>query len=103
VLVLSDRVEAAQAVWLAGGVIEARSLYLPTNFREPKPGVTPEEREKVDAITWEAGFWNEDTMRRALDRDYSTLLVERRASYGDALGRTVRDGSPFGDVVARRF
>ena len=103
VLVLSDRVETAQAVWLAGGVIEARSLYLPTNFREPKPGVTPEEREKVDAITWEAGFWNEDTMRRALDRDYSTLLVERRASYGDALGRTVRDGIPFGDVVARRF
>jgi hypothetical protein len=103
VLVLSDRVDAAQAVWLAGGVIEARSLYLPTNFREPKPGVTPAEREKVDAITWEAGFWNEDTMRRALDRDYRTLLVERRASYGDALRHTVRDGIPFGDVVAKRF
>ena len=103
VLVLSDRVEAAQAVWLAGGVIEARSLYLPTNFREPKPGVTPEEREKVDAITWEAGFWNEDNMRRALDQDYRTLLIERRASYGDPLGRTVRDGIPFGDVVAKRF
>jgi hypothetical protein len=42
-------------------------------------------------------------MRRALDRDYSTLLVERRASYGDVLGRTVRDGIPFGDVVAKRF
>jgi len=103
VLVLSDRVEAAQAVWLAGGVIEARSLYLPTNFREPRPGVTPEERARIDAITWEAGFWNEDNMRRALDRDYRTLLVERRASYGDALGRTVRDGIPFGDVVAKRF
>ncbi|MBR1092434.1 hypothetical protein JQ621_33740 [Bradyrhizobium manausense] len=103
VLVLSDRVEAAQAVWLAGGVIEARSLYLPTNYREPKPGVTPEDRAKIDAITWEAGFWNEDNMRRALDRDYRTLLVERRASYGDVLARTVRDGIPFGDVVARRF
>ncbi len=103
VLVLSDRVEAAQAVWLAGGVIEARSLYLPTNFREPKPGVTPKERENVDAITWESGFWNEDTMRRALDEDYRTLLIERRASYGDPLGRTVRDGIPFGDVVAKRF
>lgn len=103
VLVLSDRVEAAQAVWLAGSVIEARSLYLPTNFREPRPGVTPEERKKVDAITWEAGFWNEDNMRRALDQDYRTLLIERRASYGDPLGRTVRDGIPFGDVVAERF
>ena len=103
VLVLSDRVEAAQAVWLAGGVIEARSLYLPTNFREPKPGVTPKERENVDAITWESGFWNEDTMRRALDEDYRTLLIERRPSSGDPLGRTVRDGIPFGDVVAKRF
>jgi hypothetical protein len=103
VLVLSDRVETAQAVWLAGGVIEARSLYLPTNFREPKPGLTPEDRANVDAITWESGFWNEDNMRRALDRDYGTLLVERRASYGDVLARTVRDGIPFGDVVAKRF
>jgi hypothetical protein len=51
-LALSDRVWAAQEVWLAAGVIEARSLYLPANFREPKPGVTPEEREKIDAITW---------------------------------------------------
>jgi hypothetical protein len=103
VLVLCDRVEAAQAVWLAGGVIEARSLFLPSNFREPKPGVTQEEREKIDAITWDAGFWNEDTMRRALSQDYRTLLIERRASYGDMLTRTVRDGIPFGDVVATHF
>ena len=40
VLVLCDPVEAAQAVWLAGGVIEPRSMYLPTNFREAKPGLT---------------------------------------------------------------
>ena len=103
VLVLGDSVEAAQAVWLAGGVIEPRSQYLMANFREPKPGVTPEDRAKIDAITWEAGFWNEDTMRRALDHVYRTLLVERRTSYSDVLARTVRDGIPFGDVVAKRF
>ena len=103
VLVLCDRVEAAQAVWLAGGVIEPRSLYLPANFREPKPGVTKDEREKIDEVTWDAGFWNEDSMRRALSEGYRTLLIERRASYGDPLGRTVRDGIPFGDVVAAHF
>jgi hypothetical protein len=103
VMVLSDSIEAAQAVWLAGGVIEARSLFLPANFREPKPGITPEDRAKVDAVTWESGFWNEDNMRRALERDYRTLLVERRANYGEVLARTVRDGIPFGDVVAKHF
>ena len=54
--------------------------------------------EKADVITWEADFWNEDSMRRALNESYRTLLIERR--YGDPLGRTVRDGIPFGDVVA---
>ena len=103
VLVLCDRVEAAQAVWLAGGLIEPRSLYLPTNFREPKPGTTKDERDKIDSITWGAGFWNEDSMRRALKESYRTLLIERRASYSEALGRTVRDGIPFGDVVAAHF
>jgi hypothetical protein len=103
VFVLCDRTEAAQAVWLAGGVIEPRSLYLPTNFREPKPGLTKDERDRVESVTWEAGFWGEDSMRRALTREYRTLLIERRKSYGDQLGRTVRDGIPFGDVVATHF
>jgi hypothetical protein len=103
VLVLCDRVEAAQAVWLAGGVIEPRSLYLPTNFREPKPGLTKEEHEKIDIAVWEAGNWDEDSMRNALTRGYRTLLIERRKSYGEPLGRTVRDGIPFGDVVTAHF
>lgn len=103
VLVLCDSVEAAQAVWLAGGVIEPRSLYLPTNFREPKPGLTKDERDKVEAVVWDAGFWSEDSMRRALSRSYRMLLIERRASYGDPLDRMVRDGIPFGDVVATHF
>jgi hypothetical protein len=103
VLVLCERAEAAQAVWLAGGVIEPRSLYLPTNFREPKPGLTKDERDKVDQVIWEAGFWSEDSMRRALTRGYRTLLIERRKSYGDQLGRTVRDGIPFGDLVSTHF
>jgi hypothetical protein len=103
VFVLCDRVEAAQAVWLAGGVIEPRSLYLPTTFRESKPGLTKDERDKIDAIVWEAGFWSEDSMRRALNREYRTLLIERRKAYGDPLGRTVREGIPFGDVVAAHF
>ena len=103
VLVLCESVEAAQAVWLAGGVIEPRSLYLPTNFREPKPGVTQDERDKINSVIWEAGFWSEDTMRRALPRDYRTLLVERRSSYGDTFAATVRDGIPFGDLVSKHF
>ncbi|MBI5261249.1 MAG: hypothetical protein HY852_05455 [Bradyrhizobium sp.] len=103
VLVLCDRVEAAQAVWLAGGVIEPRSLYLPLNFREPRPGLTKDDRDKIDSVVWEAGFWSEGSMRRALTQGYSTLLIERRQSYGDPLGRTVRDGIPFGDVVAMHF
>ena len=103
VFVLCDRVEAAQAVWLAGGVIEPRSLYLPTTFRESKPGLTKDERDKIDAIVWEAGFWGEGSMRRALNREYRTLLIERRKTYGDPLGRTVREGIPFGDVVAAHF
>jgi hypothetical protein len=103
VFVLCDRVEAAQAVWLAGGVIEPRSLYLPTTFRESKPELTKDERDKIDAIVWEAGFWSEDSMRRALNREYRTLLIERRKAYGDPLGRTVREGIPFGDVVAAHF
>jgi len=103
VLVLCDHAEAAQAVWLAGGVIEPRSMYLPSNFREPKPGLTQEERDKVDSVIWDAGFWDEDSMRHALTLGYRTLLIERRKSYGDPLGRMVRDGIPFGDVVAAHF
>ena len=103
VLVLCDRVEAAQAVWLAGGVIEPRSLYLPANFREPKPGLTADERGKVEEVTWEAGFWSEDRMRRALGQNYRTLLIERRTNYRDPIDRTVRDGIPFGDLVAAHF
>jgi hypothetical protein len=36
ILVLCDRVEAAQAVWLAGGVVEPRSMYLPSTFPRPR-------------------------------------------------------------------
>jgi hypothetical protein len=103
VLVLCDRVEAAQAVWLAGGVIEPRSMYLPITFREPKPGLPKDQRDKIEAVAWEAGFWSEDTMRRALAQKYRTLMVERRDNYGDPLGRTVRGGIPFGDEVAAHF
>ena len=38
-----------------------------------------------------------------MTEDYRTLLIERRKNYGDALGGTVRDGIPFGDVVAKHF
>jgi hypothetical protein len=103
VLVLCDSVEASQAVWLAGGIIETRSLYLPTTFREPKPGLTKDERDKIDAAIWEIGFWSEGSMRRALTEGYQTLLIERRKSYRDPLARTVRDGIPFGDLVATHF
>jgi hypothetical protein len=103
VLVLCDSVEASQAVWLAGGVIEPRSLYLPTTFREPKPGLTQGERDNVNTVVWEAGFWSEESMRRALPRDYQTLLIERRSRYGDTLAKTVRDGLPFGDLVSAHF
>ncbi|MET4294262.1 thiamine transporter ThiT [Bradyrhizobium sp. LB8.2] len=103
VFVLSDRVEVAQAVWLAGGVIEPRSLYLPTVLREPKPGLTNEQRDRVNSAIWEAGFWSEASMRLALVQDYQTLLIERRKDYGDTLVGTVRDGIPFGDVVAKHF
>ena len=57
----------------------------------------------MDSVIWEAGFWSEDTMRRALTQGYQTLLIERRKKYGDALVGTVRDGIPFGDVVAKHF
>ena len=103
VLVLCDSVEAPQAVWLAGSLIEPRSLYLPSNFREPKPGLTNGERDKVESIVWEAGFWSEASLRRALLREYRTLLIERRTSYGEPLAQTVRDGIPFGDLVAAHF
>jgi hypothetical protein len=103
VVVLSGRVETAQAVWLAGGVIEPRSMYLPTTFREPKPGLTKDEREKIEAVLWEAGLWDEDSMRRALTREYQTLLIERRKTYAEPLAGTVRDGIPFGDVAAAHF
>ena len=44
-------------------------------------------------------------MRNALTQGFSsTLLIERRQRYGDVLGRrAVRDGIPFGDVVAMHF
>src|SRR5262249_15432329 len=103
VLVLCDSVEASQAVWLAGGLIEPRALYLPTNFREPRPGLPTSERDTVEQVIWDAGFWSEDSMRRALAREYRTLLIERRKDYRDPLNRTVRDGIPFGDVVTAQF
>ena len=43
-------------------------------------------------------------MRNALTQGFSsTLLVERRQRHGDVLARRVRDGIPFGDVVAMHF
>jgi hypothetical protein len=104
ILVLCDSVEAAQAVWLAGGVVEPRSMYLPSTFRAPKPELSRKERDRIDSIIWDAGLWSEDSMRNALTQGFSsTLLIERRQRYGDVLGRTVRDGIPFGDVVAMHF
>ena len=104
ILVLCDSVEAAQAVWLAGGVVEPRSMYLPSTFRAPKPELSRKERDRINSIIWDAGLWSEDSMRNALTQGFSsTLLIERRQTYGDVLGRTVRDGIPFGDVVAMHF
>jgi hypothetical protein len=60
------RVEAAQAVWLAGGVVEPRSMYLPSTFRAPKPELSRKERDRIDSIIWDAGLWSEDSMRNAL-------------------------------------
>jgi hypothetical protein len=103
VLVLCDSVEASQAVWLAGGIIEPRSLFLPANFREPKSGLTKDEYDRIDSTIWDAGYWSESSMRRALTEGYQMLLIERRKNYRDGLGRTVRDGIPFGDLVAAHF
>jgi hypothetical protein len=103
ILVLCDSVEASQAVWLSGGVIEPRSLYLPTTYREPKPGLTKDERDRMDSIIWDAGLWSEGSMRSALTQEFRTLLIERRTAYGDTIVKTVRDGIPFGDLVAMYF
>jgi hypothetical protein len=65
--------------------------------------LTQDERDKVHSIISDAGFWSADSIRRALTRGYRTLLIERCKSHGDPLGRTVRDGIPFGDVVAMHF
>jgi hypothetical protein len=103
VFVLCDRVEAAQAVWLAGGIIEPRSLYLPTSYREPKPGLSQDEQDRIESVIWDAGLWSEGSMRHALTRQFSTLLIERRTAYGDTLIKTIRNGIPFGDLVAKYF
>jgi hypothetical protein len=42
-------------------------------------------------------------MRNALTQGFSSTLLIERQRYGDVLGRTVRDGIPFGDVVAMHF
>jgi hypothetical protein len=42
-------------------------------------------------------------MRNALPQGFSSTLLIERQRYGDVLGRTVRDGIPFGDVVAMHF
>jgi hypothetical protein len=79
-------------------------MYLPSTFRAPKPELSRKERDRIDSIIWDAGLWSEDSMRNALTQGFSsTLLIERRQRYGDVLGRTVRDGIPFGDAVAMHF
>jgi hypothetical protein len=93
-------VEAAQAVGFAGRVVEPRSMYLPSTFRAPKPELSRKEHDRIDSIIWES----EDSMRNALTQGFSsTLLIERRQRHGDVLARRVRDGIPFGDVVAMHF
>ena len=103
VMVLSGSVAPAQAVWLAGGVIEPRSLYLTANFREPRAELPENQRVMIDDAIWNAGFWSEESMRHALTEQYTLLLVERRNAYTDPIRRTVRDGIPFGDTVGKYF
>ncbi len=103
VLVLSDRVEATQAVWLAGGVVEPRSFYLPSTYRQPKPELSQVDRDRVESVMWDANLWSEGSMRRALSRQFDTVLVERRATYGATLTKTISEGIPFGDLIATHF
>jgi hypothetical protein len=103
ILVVSGSVATSQAVWLAGGVVEPRSLYLPTTFREPRPELPQAQRANINQVIWDAGFWSEASMRAALPRDYAALLVERRSAYDAPLAQTVRDGIPFGDLVSDHF
>jgi hypothetical protein len=103
VAILSDKVAAAQAVWLAGGGVEARTLYLPTTFREPRAELVGGARNEVEDLIWEAGFWDAPTLRRAVAEDYSTLLIERKEEHSGPLGATVTMGLPFGDVVRRHY
>ena len=103
VFVLSGSVAPAQAVWLAGGVIEPRSMYLPTNFRQPRPDLPEGERGMVDSIIWKAGFWSEASLRRALAHDYSVLLVERSNAYEDPMRLVIENGIPFGNTVQRYY
>jgi hypothetical protein len=103
ILVLSGDVAPSQAVWLAGGIVEPRSLYLPSTFREPKPELPEDERDKIDSLIWGIGFWSENSMRHALITQYETLLIERRGTYNDPIRLTVRDGIPFGDIIEKYF
>jgi hypothetical protein len=103
VAVLGDNVALAQAVWLAGGVVESRTVYLPTTFRDPKPELSAAAREEAEGLLWQAGLWDASRLRRAVTEDYRVLLVERDAPPREPLKSTVRDGIPFGDVVAQHF
>jgi len=65
----------------------------------------PEARVKQESVTGSTRLSGMPvSMRNALTQGFSsTLLIERRQRYSDVLGRTVRDGIPFGDVVAMHF
>ena len=101
--VIDQSAAPAQAVWLAGGVVEPRTIYMPISFREPRAKPGQPDYSKAEGLLWRAGFWDDATMGRAIANDYQTVLINKRQKYRDPLSRVVRDGLPFGDLLKKYY
>lgn len=103
IVVISPNVAVSQAIWLTGGTVETRSIYLPISYRQPMANLDESDIARADKSMWRAGFWFDDNMRRAIETEYQTLLVERRQTYDEPLLHSVRNGLPFGDLVEKHY
>lgn len=81
VLLIHDNDALAYAVARAGHAVPPQVLNPLTHYRQPVPGLTHAEREKLMVALEAESLWSDEIMHRWIERDYGVVIKEEGGTY----------------------
>jgi hypothetical protein len=100
---LSQQFWAAQATFLAGGVLLTPTINLLSSHRQIKPGLDAAARRQARDSARALGLWTAGTLEQRLRDEAEFVVVERAPMHFEAFQPLMQDGRIFGGVLAEGF